>query len=75
MPIRELPRSLASGSLTAAAIKERIVGRGKKNREGGREGGEGGKIVILSTSTSTQNPNHKTSKKTTKANNTVNKLF
>ena len=38
------------------ALKQRIVGK-EKNREGG------GKIVILSTSTSTQIPNHKTSKK------------
>ena len=42
--------------------------------------GKGGvKIVILSTSTSTQIPNHKISKKrkkkTTSANNTVNKLL
>ena len=33
------------------------MSRDKKNREGG-----GGKIVILSTSTSTQIPKHKTSK-------------
>ena len=39
-----------------ACVKKRIVGR-EKNRGGG------GKIVILSTSTSTQIPNYKTSKK------------
>ena len=41
------------------------MGRDKKNgREGGRGGGEGrGKIVILSTSTSTQIPNTKQAKK------------
>ena len=46
-------------------MKERIVGREKRNREGGRKDGGGGegKIVILATSTSTQIPNHKTSKK------------
>ena len=39
--------------------------REKRNREGGRKdgGGGGGKIVILATSTSTQIPKHKTSKK------------
>ena len=44
------------------------MGRDKKKigKEGRREGG-GGKIVTLSTSTSTQIPNHKT--------NTVNKLL
>ena len=52
------------------------MGRDKKNgREGGRGGGRG-KIVIVSTSTSTQIPNTKQAKKkkTTYANSTVNKI-
>ena len=53
--------------ITVTSVLERIVGRDEKIvREG--------KIVILSTSTSTQIPNHKT-KKATYANNTVNKLL
>ena len=50
---------------------------GKEKKQGAGKGGV--KIVILSTSTSTQIPNHKISKKrkkkTTSANNTVNKLL
>ena len=45
-------------------VKERIVGRSKKKKRINREARKGGgKIVILSTSTSAQIPNHKTSKK------------
>ena len=44
-------------SLLSLVLKKELWA-GKKSL-----GGEGGKIVILSTSTSTQIPNHKTSKK------------
>ena len=45
--------------ISVTCVKERVVGGDKKNREGGR----GDKIVILSTSSSSQIPNHKTSNK------------
>ena len=58
--------------------KELWVGKNYMRREGGGGGGVG-KIVILSPSTSTEIPNHKTStknKQTNKqTNNTVNKLL
>ena len=54
-------------------LKERIVDREKYGGGGGGEGG--GKIAVLSNPTSTQIPNHKTSKKNDISNSTVNKLL
>ena len=50
--------------ITVTCVKQRIVGKEKK--QGAGKGGV--KIVILSTSTSTQIPNHKISKKRKKKN-------
>ena len=73
------PRGAHWLQITVSCVKERIVGRMKKGRKKQREGVKGGGWIkirqILSTATSIQSSNHKTNKKTTEANNSVNKLI
>ena len=73
------PRGAHWLQITVSCVKERIVGRMKKGRKKQREGVKGGGWIkirqILSTVTSIQSSNHKTNKKTTEANNSVNKLI